>query len=87
MKLIRDLVIRKIKTRGTSYRGFTRMSADQENLPRRHREEQTCTRLVLILKSSGADSSGLTEAMPKILSSVDVRLSEQHVVVWTLCLA
>jgi hypothetical protein len=33
------------------------------------------------LESSGADSSGLTEALLEISGSVDVRLSEQQVVV------
>jgi hypothetical protein len=37
-----------------------------------------------ILESSGADSSGLTEAMRKISGGIDVRLSEQQVVMWAL---
>jgi hypothetical protein len=39
---------------------------------------------LVILESSGADSSGLTEAMREITDSVDVRLSEQQVIVWAL---
>jgi len=36
---------------------------------------------LVALESSGADSSGLTEAIPEISGSVAVRLSEQRVVV------
>ena len=38
----------------------------------------TSTPGLVALESSGADSSGLTEAMTKISDSVDVRLSEQQ---------
>jgi hypothetical protein len=38
------------------------------------------------LETSGADSSGLTEALPRFITQIPVRLSEQHVVVLTLCL-
>jgi hypothetical protein len=33
---------------------------------------------LVVLETSGADSSGLTEAMLEISGSIDVRLSEQH---------
>jgi hypothetical protein len=36
---------------------------------------------LVTLETSGADSSGLTEAVAEISGSVDVRLSEQQVVV------
>jgi hypothetical protein len=39
---------------------------------------------LIALESSGADSSGLTKAMREISSRVDVRLSEQQVVVWAV---
>jgi hypothetical protein len=39
------------------------------------------------LESSGADSSGLTEAGERFLDGVDVRLSEQQVVGLALCWA